>query len=215
MTGIRRRAGGERRAVTLIEVLVVLALLGGMLALALPIAMRSIERNTFRGAVASAVASLDEARAHAQREGVMVEVVVEGAGHRLRARALSLDGGDPTPISMIDAMLDVPITMATESGDGLMALFLPDGSSPFSRAGTLRSADGTEAVISIGAHLGRATVAERVVDAETGMSAMDEDEFPTETPPAATVPAEPPPSAGAASGRAPAGTASPGRASTP
>ncbi|MBM4112006.1 MAG: hypothetical protein FJ253_01330 [Phycisphaerae bacterium] len=166
MTARGRPGAGGRRAVTLIEVLVVLGLLAAMLALALPITLRSIERNTYRAAVAAVVASIDEARSHAQREGVMVEVIVARDGSRLRAMERPVDGGDAAPITMIDAAIDPPITLASAAGDGLLALFLPDGSAPISGTATIRSADGVESIVSIGATLGRASVTERVVSEE-------------------------------------------------
>lgn len=157
----------------------VLGLLAAMLALALPIALRSVERSSFRAAVGSVVASLDEARSHAQREGVMVEVIVDADGRRLRALERPEDGGPPTPISTIDLGLEVPIEFDGDAGKGLLAIFLPDGSAPISRPGILRSDDGTQVTISIGPHLGRATVVERLIEIGS------EDEEPTPPPDAA------------------------------
>jgi len=180
-----RRSEGRRRAVTLLELLVVLAVLGAILTMALPLALRSMNRNAFQSVQTAIVSALGEARAHAQRDGAMVEVTVDRGGRRLRAMERSLDDAPPRAIEWIEVLLEAPLTLAvgeppdegagepgagergaeSEQGAGgeIVVLFLPDGSAPMARPCILRGLDDTEAVISIGRLLGRAMSVERRV----------------------------------------------------
>lgn len=195
MTARTARGGRRswRRGVTLMELLVVLAVLAAILTMSLPMALRSLERSSFESAQAAVVAALQEARAHAQREGVMVEVVLDPQGRRITARERGLDGATARRIDRIEVRLEAPLRLllpayweqggdggngdgagvgsepvggnraGAEEGGGVMALFLPDGSAPLVCEALLRFDDRTEAVISMGRFVGPAESVERLV----------------------------------------------------
>lgn len=79
-----------RRAFTLIELLVVVGVLVALAAIALPYGGQVLERQAFEGSVDGAVAQAMSARAWAQREGKVVELVVVDDGARIEARAVDL-----------------------------------------------------------------------------------------------------------------------------
>ncbi len=79
-----------RRAFTLIELLVVVGVLVALAAIALPYGGQVLERQAFEGSADGAVAQAMSARAWAQREGRVVELVVADDGTRIEARAVDL-----------------------------------------------------------------------------------------------------------------------------
>lgn len=79
-----------RRAFTLIELLVVVGVLVALAAIALPYGGQVLERQAFEGSVDGVVAQAMGARAWAQREGRVVELVVTDDGARIEARAVDL-----------------------------------------------------------------------------------------------------------------------------
>lgn len=88
-----------RRAFTLIELLVVVGVLVALAAIALPYGGQVLERQAFEGSADGAVAQAMSARAWAQREGRVVELVIADGGTRIEARAVDLlreaeDGAD-------------------------------------------------------------------------------------------------------------------------
>lgn len=75
---------GARRAVTLLELLIALAVMIGLLALALPFTMRMLEERELATTEESIASELLKARVRAQESGKAVEVVVlEGAPSRI------------------------------------------------------------------------------------------------------------------------------------
>jgi len=96
-----------RRAFTLIELLVVVGVLVALAAIALPYGGQVLERQAFEGSADGAVAQAMSARAWAQREGRVVELVIADDGTRIEARAVDLlreaeDGADG--IASVDGM---------------------------------------------------------------------------------------------------------------
>lgn len=96
-----------RRAFTLIELLVVVGVLVALAAIALPYGGQVLERQAFEGSADGAVAQAMSARAWAQREGRVVELVIANDGTRIEARAVDLlreaeDGADG--IASVDGM---------------------------------------------------------------------------------------------------------------
>ena len=124
-----------RRALTLIELLIVLGVLLAMAALALPAMHEALERRRFEGAVDDVVGSLRLARSHARIEAATVEVLLVEAdtgGQWLVARRVDLtelsavegdDGDAIEPIAeswarrRIDAELAIDATAAGASDD--------------------------------------------------------------------------------------------------
>lgn len=101
-----------RRAFTLVELLVVLGVLVAMAAIVLPWGSQVLDRQSFERAVEDATSQAMSARAWAQREGAVVELVVLDSGTRLEARAVDLlqdaedagDGGAPSADGMEAAL---------------------------------------------------------------------------------------------------------------
>lgn len=81
------RAG---RAFTLVELLVVVGVLVAMAAIVLPWGSQVLERQAFERAVEDAMSQAVSARAWAQREGAVAELVALEGGARLEVRAVDL-----------------------------------------------------------------------------------------------------------------------------
>lgn len=79
-----------RRAFTLIELLIVVGVLVALSAIALPYVTGMAERQAFDAAVERVVSQAASARAYAQREGVVVELVALDDGARIEARTVDL-----------------------------------------------------------------------------------------------------------------------------
>jgi len=84
-----------RRAFTLIELLIVVGVLVALSALALPYVTGMAERQAFDAAVERVVSQAASARAYAQREGVVVELVAVEDGARIEARTVDLLAAAP------------------------------------------------------------------------------------------------------------------------
>lgn len=84
-----------RRAFTLIELLIVVSVLVALSALALPYVTGMAERQAFDAAVERVVSQAASARAYAQREGVVVELVAVEDGARIEARTVDLLAAAP------------------------------------------------------------------------------------------------------------------------
>ena len=183
----------KARAVTLLELLVVLGLLAAIFALAIPLALRSMQGRAMAHAQIALVAGLETVRAHAQREGVMVELTVDESGRLLRANQLPLDGAEPTPIPSLSFEIESPMRLVVGETGGTVAVFLPDGSAPMTRPCVLRGPDSEEfeqATVTISSLLGRANVASAAVAANHGETPAPSDEAPT-PPPRPVEPAPP------------------------
>lgn len=170
----RRRA----RAVTLIEILLALAILAAIMALAAPLALQTLRRRAFETAQSELLAAIDTARAHAQREGVVVELAVDATGQRLHASAWPLDGGEPRVIPTLRAELPATVRLAAGSAEdegGFVAIFLPDGSAPISRTCVLRGDEGEEATVVVSGPLGQARVEARRAKSVTDDEADEAD----------------------------------------
>jgi prepilin-type N-terminal cleavage/methylation domain-containing protein len=83
-----------RRAFTLIELLIVVGVLVALAAIALPYTTSMVERHAFESAVDAVVQQAASARAYAQREGVVVELVATEDGARVEARTVDLLAGE-------------------------------------------------------------------------------------------------------------------------
>lgn len=79
-----------RRAFTLIELLIVVGVLVAMAAIVLPWGTQVLERQAFERAVEDAMTQAMSARAWAQREGAVAELVAVEGGARLEVRAVDL-----------------------------------------------------------------------------------------------------------------------------
>jgi len=150
----------ERRAVTLFELLVVASILLAIMALAAPLAAQSMRGRAFRAAEIDVSEAISSARAHAQREGVIIEVAWDGSGRRIIASAWPLDGTDPQPIEALRFNLPDAVQLVVEGGDTI-ALFLPDGSAPLVRTCVLSGESREEALVSISPSLGRVSIERR------------------------------------------------------
>lgn len=150
-----------RRAFTLLELLLVLGLLIAIFAIAVPIAFQSMRGRDFRRAEELVLAGLESVRAHAQREGIIVELTIDAAGHRVRAFEIPLDGSEARPIEALHFEIAPPVRLTVAEGGGTMVLYLPDGSAPASRPCMLLGAEGEQAMLTISPTLGRATSAAR------------------------------------------------------
>lgn len=98
--GLRRLlAAGRRRlrGVTLLELLVVIALLLALLAIALPFTLRSLEARELESTEENIATELIKARVKAQESGRPVEVVVEEAPPRVIVRYFREDDIGPAP----------------------------------------------------------------------------------------------------------------------
>ncbi len=85
MTAVR-----ARRAFTLIELLLVVGVLVALSAIALPYGSQVLDQQAFERTVDDTVSQAMSARAWAQREGAVVELVVAEDGARLEVRAVDL-----------------------------------------------------------------------------------------------------------------------------
>ena len=79
-----------RRAFTLVELLIVVGVLVAMAAVVLPWGSQVLERQAFERAVEDAMSQAVSARAWAQREGAVAELVALEGGSRLEVRAVDL-----------------------------------------------------------------------------------------------------------------------------
>lgn len=79
-----------RRAFTLIELLIVIGVLVALSAIVLPYGSQLLDSQSFERAVDDTVSQAISARAWAQREGTVVELVVTTEGTRIEVRAVDL-----------------------------------------------------------------------------------------------------------------------------
>jgi len=161
---LRRKCGA--RAVTLLELLVVLGLLVAIFAMAMPLVLQSMRGRALRSAQELLVAALESVRAHAQREGVIVELSVDASGRMLRASELPIDGSEARPIPALSFEIEAPMQLVVQEGGGTIAVFLPDGSAPMVRECVLRDPDEQSrdlAIVAISPLLGRPTASMRRV----------------------------------------------------
>ena len=125
------------------------------------------------------VAGLDAARAHAQREGVVVEVIASAGGRRMVATEWAPDGGEARPVPALFFELPAPVSLIVEPGEETLVIFLPDGSAPAARRCVLRGDEALEALVTISPMLGRASVTMRArrEDGEADLEDDDSDDL--------------------------------------
>ncbi|HYE01754.1 MAG TPA: prepilin-type N-terminal cleavage/methylation domain-containing protein [Phycisphaerales bacterium] len=141
--GAARR--GTARGFSLIELLVVTALLAAAAAVTAPLALRSVRRAALEAATEQAGAALRTGRAEAMRLGLPVEVLARGsaeAGIELALRSLRETGLPDPPDPLGTLPTGVAILLATTGPEGggepdaigaaaagwtPLAVFLPDG----------------------------------------------------------------------------------------
>lgn len=120
---------------SLIEMMVVLAILGGLAAIAAPRFTASHDRMAFRLEVFGMVAALNEARQQARREFAVTTFMVD-----VENRTWAGAGGDMVPLPQgFQIAARIASVDVSEDGTGLVR-FYPDGSSTGARIG-LRQGD--------------------------------------------------------------------------
>ena len=95
-----------RRALTLIEILIAVALLLALGAIIMPAMIRELDERQFEATADLVAEQLIMARAHAQTTGVAVEVVYDGPRERIVARPFHTDGAPPRTADSVSGLAD-------------------------------------------------------------------------------------------------------------